>query len=341
MLTDSLGELYVPKINDNGIPVFFSTVGEEEPQRLGGNDWVLVDNPSNINIHTKFMNEYDIENPLKYMCNDGYKNYTDANSENPTDSGCTWEVEVKNECNKNGQLLIAEIKLNGFTIRAYRGNEGEVIYLTNAANAGTFITRPNSDKIEGFFDSLDNFEKILMNRESKPKYTALFEVMEENSFGYVTKLKNFTFPTTYGGWNLAVGDAAYNMYVSSLQKYATFYDEMFCDNLWRSMTHESIKNFDWTFTREYGVGEEEEYVFGGTRIQKTIRLFGREFDEIKTYIDALKNYQKIDYGKNNSLPDYFLSDALSTEGWDVENIYPYGDNLKQISRLTRNNTISF
>ena len=274
------------------------------------------------------MNEYEIENPLKYMCNDGFKNYTDKNL---TDSGCTWNVTVNDTCEEDGQLLLATILINGSTIYAYRGNNGEVIYLTNAS-AGTFITRPNTDKIEEFFNSLDNFQKILLNRETN--YTAIFEVMEENSFGYTTEMKSFTFPTTFGGYNLAVGDAAYNSYVSSLQKYATYYDEYFCDNLWRSMTHESIKNFDWTFTREYGVGEEEEYVYGGTRIQKTIRLFGREFDEIKTYIDALKNYQKVDYGKNNSLPDYFLTDTLSTEGWDVENIYPYKDDLKQINKLT-------
>lgn len=276
------------------------------------------------------MNEYDIENPLKYMCNGGYKNYTNSSL---NDGQCTWICEAQNECNDENPFLIAIITLNGYKIHAYKGNEGEIIYLTEDKNIGKIITRPNQDKIEEFFNSLDNFEKILLNRNSNPKYTALFEVTEENSFGYVTELKNFTFPTTYGDYNLAIGDAAYNMYVSSLQKYASFYDDIFCDNLWRSMTHESIKNFDWTFTREYGIGEDEEYIFGGSKIQKTIRLFGREFDEIKTYIDALKNYQKVDYGKNNSLPDYFITDAVASEGWDVDNIYPYDDKLKQITKL--------
>ena len=143
-----------------------------------------------------------------------------------------------------------------------------------------------------------------MNRESTPKYSAVFEVISENSFGYKTELKKFTFPKS-GPHNLSVGDSAYNSYINELMTYAEFYDEYFCDNLWRSMTHESIKNFDWTFTRDYGVGEEDAYVFGGSRIQKTLRLFGREFDEIKTYIDALKNYHKISYGKDNAIPDYF------------------------------------
>ena len=172
-----------------------------------------------------------------------------------------------------------------------------------------------------------------MNKDSNPKYSVIFEVTSENSFGYINELKTFTFPTTFGGHNLSVNNSAFNMYVNSLQQYAEFYDEYFCDNIWRSMTHESIKNFDWTYTREYGVGEEEEYVFGGTRMQKTLRLIGREFDEIKTYIDALKNYQIVDYGKNNAIPDYFLTDAVIEEGWDVENIYPYNNDLKQVQFL--------
>ena len=57
-----------------------------------------------------------------------------------------------------------------------------------------------------------------MNKDSNPKYTALFEVISENSFGYVTELKSFTFPTTFGGYNLATDNAAYNVYLNSLQK---------------------------------------------------------------------------------------------------------------------------
>ena len=325
------GELYVPEIQGSGIPVYYTEVGNNEPIRLGGNDLVLVDNPHNIDIHTKEMCAFEIKDSLKYMCNDGYKNYT---SSDLTDSGCTWSVTIDNTCkdiNGTKQLLLATIVINGITIYAYKCNLG-IFYLTSNSNKGKIITRPNKKNIDEFFDSLDNFQKILMNRESKPEYSAVFEVISENSFGYITELRTFTFPKTYGSYNLAVDNAAYNSYINDLMKYAEFYDEYFCDNIWRSMTHESIKNFDWTYTREYGIGEEEEYVFGGTRMQKTLRLIGREFDEIKTYIDALKNYQKVDYGKNNALPDYFLTDVVNDEGWDVTNIYPYNDNLKQIQK---------
>ena len=30
----------------------------------------------------------------------------------------------------------------------------------------------------------------------------------------------------------------------------------FSDNIWRSMTHEAIKNFDWSYKREYTDGDD-------------------------------------------------------------------------------------
>ena len=336
------GELYVPKVNGQGVPVFYNEVGVNEPQRLGGNNWYLVDNPHNINIHTININEDDVENKLKYLClsRDKYNVTTHTVTEYACIDGehkaLTTEIKKNISSYKVSKLgvgaKVADVTINGISIGAFVGNNGEIVYLTQS-KLGESILHPIEEVKNEFFDSLDNFQKILMNKDSNPKYTALFEVISENSFGYITELKSFTFPTTFGEYNLATDNAAYNVYLNSLQKYAEFYDEYFCDNIWRSMTHESIKNFDWTYTREYGVGEEEEYVFGGTRMQKTLRLIGREFDEIKTYIDALKNYQKVDYGKGNAIPDYFLTDAVNQEGWNVENIYPYNDKLKQVQFL--------
>lgn len=349
------GELHVPTVNEQGIPVFYTSKdilkdengnvikeGDNGIVRLGGDDWYLVDNPHNINIHTININEDDVENKLKYLClsRDKYNVTSHTVKEYACINGnygeLTPDIKKNISSNKVSKLgvgaKVADITIDGISIGAFVGNNGEIVYLTKS-NLGESILQPIEEVKNEFFDSLDNFQKILMNKDSNPKYTALFEVISENSFGYITELKSFTFPTTFGGNNLATDNAAFNVYINSLQKYAEFYDEYFCDNIWRSMTHESIKNFDWTYTREYGVGEEEEYVFGGTRMQKTLRLIGREFDEIKTYIDALKNYQKVDYGKGNAIPDYFLTDAVNQEGWNIENIYPYNSELKQVQFL--------
>ena len=192
-------------------------------------------------------------------------------------------------------------------------------------NRGNFIwrIRPRKRIINDFFEyELDNFEKLLLNRNSDPIYTSYFEIVDENDFGYFTTEKPFTFPTTYGGYNLGSSGPLYLQFVNELSKIADFYDERFSDNLWRSMTHESIKNFDWTYTRHFAKEEEEPFIEGGNKIQKIIRLFGREFDEIKNYSDAIKDNNNVTYDNASNLPDYFFTDKLEDYGWDVNSIKP-------------------
>ena len=183
--------------------------------------------------------------------------------------------------------------------------------------------RPKAEFMDEFINNLDSFEKILMNRETTPKYTATFNVIRENDFGYFTDLERFTFPTTYGGYNIGSTGPAYDDYVGNLADIAEFYDERFCDNMYRSMTHESIKNFDWTYLRHRTDEDEEDVKQSGDKVAKIIRLFGRQFDEILAYVDNIKNYNAITYDNINNLPDYFFTDALDGDGWDVKQIIPY------------------
>lgn len=183
--------------------------------------------------------------------------------------------------------------------------------------------RPKVEFMDEFINNLDSFEKILMNRETTPKYTATFNVIRENDFGYFTDLERFTFPTTYGEYNIGSTGPAYDDYVGNLADIAEFYDERFCDNMYRSMTHESIKNFDWTYLRHRTDEDEEDIKQSGDKVAKIIRLFGRQFDEILAYVDNIKNYNAITYDNINNLPDYFFTDALDGDGWDVKQIIPY------------------
>lgn len=346
IVTKFPGSIYVPSVptpknGSEGISVYYETFDNVDGKqtrvnkRLGNNNLVLVSNPSNINLHTQFMNESEVTDVLKYMCNEGFKNYTDENG-----NEITWSTSSENKCTSIGDL-VSTINLNGITIYAYKGNGGEIVYLTNNTNIDKLIATPKKDFFTKFYNSLDLFEKLLINPNSKPKYSALFEVISENSFGYETELKRFTFPTKDDGYNLCVGDGAYEEYVNSFLKYAELYDEVFSDNLWRSMTHEAIKNFDWSYTRSYSEGDEEDYIIGGTKIQKVIRLFGREFDEIKAYIDGIKGYNQITYGSDNMLPNYYITDVLNDEGWDIVTLNPFKlsqdknnkDVLSQLSNL--------
>ena len=209
-------------------------------------------------------------------------------------------------------------------IQVFCGNNKEPIYLTDNIEAfkGLHI-RPSSKAFFEFWDSLDNFEKVLLNYKTDPLYNAQFQIVHENNFGYYREIESFEFPKRYGGYNINTSENEFGDYTNRLSTIAAFYDERFCDNLYRSLTHESIKNFDWTYTREYTPGDEHPYVEGGNKIQKTLRLFGREFDEIKSYIDNINNTNTVTYDEQSNLPDYFLTDVLELDGWDLRVITPF------------------
>lgn len=337
------GELYAPffehtmndgtKVND-GIAVFYEnkTVIPSAIERLGNDKLFLVDNPFNINLHE--INPF-AQDDLKYLRNNNnYQNYEIIQNNKSFDIDSFNFAEIKKEpkCigDHIGTIRITYNLNQHITLYAYIGTNYKVFYLAEAAVFGIHI-RPKQKFINDYYESLDCFEQVLLRQDTTPKYSVDLEVISENSFGYVKELKTFTFPTTYGDYNLAINDNRLSMYMGSLSQYAEFYDERFCDNIWRSMTHEAIKNFDWTFTREFSDGEEEEYVIGGTKMQKFLRLCGRELDEIRMYIDGIKNANIVSYGKDNTIPDYFLSDAVENEGWVVTAINPFDDKLDRMT----------
>lgn len=227
------------------------------------------------------------------------------------------EIKINDPCNEGSKNYAYQITINGNVIQAWIGDGGELFYLSNT---GKFHIRPKKEYIEQFYASLDYFERILLNRRTNPKYKSTFSVIYENQYGYYRKLEDFIFPTSYGGYNLSFS----NTFVDRLYKIGQFYDEKFSDNLYRSLTHEAIKNFDWSYTREKT--DDGKYLEAGRKIEKALRLYGREFDEAKLYIDALNNNNTVTYDDRGNLPDYFLTDTLEDEGWDVKLVYPYSSN---------------
>ncbi len=359
------GELYLSKDNPNAYYTSGTTkeIGEYyddvEKTLLGNENLKYVFNPYGINIHSISMpKDGDF---LKYFAEEGYKNYEiieNDDEENPIEI-TSWDVDYYYfEYDKKTKQYInysattkdtSETKVTSETsgtpypckgekaavitigttdgnveIEAWLGDELCYLYSGNT----TIHIRPTEKYISKFYNECDNFEKIILNRKTTPKYKAIFSVIKENDYGYYREMEEFVFPTAEGGYNLDISEYGFNTYTTRLAEIGAYYDEYFTDNLYRSMTHEAIKNFDWTFTREFYEGDEQEYVFGGEKIQKTLRLFAREFDEIKSYIDNIANSNNISYDERNNLPDYFLTDTVTDSGWDVKLVIPYG--LKEV-----------
>ena len=323
-ITDAIsrfpGELYGTDKN-----VYYTT-GEtidgewiEDKVLLGGETLKYLINPFGIDIHSK--NKPIDANPLRYFADNGYKNYTFNG--NAISYSVTYETPTHGDTDKyfcKGDKL-ATITINSKTIYAYLGDDNIVYYLSSECS-GVHI-RPTEAIQKKFYKECDNFQKLILNKDTSPKYKAIFSVIHENQFGYYRELEEFIFPTSEGGYNIDASSYGFNEYTTRLSQIGEFYDEYFTDNLYRSMTHEAIKNFDWTYTREFNEGDEEEYVIGGEKMQKALRVFAREFDEILAYINSIKSSNRISYDERSNIPDYFLTDIVEDDGWNVVLPIPY------------------
>ena len=208
---------------------------------------------------------------------------------------------------------------NGCTGKAkivrYFFNE-QPYYLTNVQYLKLHL---GDDDIESYFESIDDFEKLLLNRDSTPIYSAVLDFPHETRNGIETYKKKFTWPIDDGGWNIDISSVDFENYVSSLLELSEFYDSYRTDNLWRMMTHESIKNMDLTFSREGSDEDTEDYNEGTTRMRGLLWAYGRLFDDLKRYIDNIRKTNAITYNGQGNLPDYFLTDTLGLSGWEISN----------------------
>lgn len=320
------GELYCT--SNNIYYTTYETINKETIEDsviLGGEDLYNLDNPFGIDIYS-LSKHGEYANPLKFFADEGYKNYQIIyKNEEPRDiKSCESRDFSDNTCKGNRicRVVLTDDHDKSIDISVYIGDDDKIFYMCDKSLEGIHI-RPKEEFISEFYNKCDNFQKLIMNRKSTPLYKAVFSVLKENEYGFYRDFETFVFPTTFGGYNIIANDYGFSDYTKRLADIGEFYDNRVSDNIYRSMTHEAIKNFDWTYTKEYTQGDEEEYVFGGQKIQKALRVIGREFDEIKSYIDNIKNIRKLSYDERSNMPDYFLKYSLDSDGWDIKLPYPY------------------
>lgn len=180
--------------------------------------------------------------------------------------------------------------------------------------------RPSFERIEKYFNELSDIERLILNRRSKPMYTMFIDTPKwDDRIGMTIHKKRYTWPTV-NGWNLDVTSARYTNYLTSVLNVCEILDEYYTNNLWKNMVHDSIKNMDLTYMNQQGDFETEDYSIGMSKMEKLMYTYGEFFDDIKRYIDNIRNTNTLTYSGNNNMPYYFLTDVLELSGWETKNV---------------------
>ena len=349
ILTRFPGELYV---TSNSIKYY----NNDEYIILGGNDKVFVSNPFKLNIHELLINVSATDDSLKYFANEGYKEYEVIDKNGNIYDVTSWEVVMSN-LQSAPYSLVSTINLGfnsqSLTLYLYTGEDcSTLLYLSEKSNKDLHISneglhiRPKNklentvdgvvDKrhFDDFINSLDEFEKILLNTDTDPKYKASFSTYKETENGFDVSIESFIFPTNEGGYNIA-NSTSFKDYVNNLVNIAQNFDEYFSDNIYRMLTHEAIKNYDWSYLNNNMDKTDESDILGQSKFVNLLHVYGREFDKLKLYINNIKNSRNVSYDGSNNTPKYIVSDLLENDGWDVKNIFPFINKNNKYSQIEK------
>lgn len=283
----------------------------------------IVENPFEMDLFTALESTETVDELLKddkmsydsgrtwgYM-SEAWSGYTidgtDINS---------YSIVKHDPCSNDG--ILREVRLNRCVIYEIKAYGSSYLFTKGSLSNGDTIS-PKKELIEEYFSKLDDFEKLLLNRDSNPLYTARLDWPHETETGFKTYKKDFTWPSNSDG-SIDIISTKYGEYVKDLLDLAEFYDENYTDNLWRMLTHDSIKNMDSTFSMPGKDEDEEDYNIGTSRMQGLLWAIGRQFDDIKRAIDNIKYSNRITYQGDNNLPDYYLMDTLNLSGWETYDI---------------------
>jgi len=176
-----------------------------------------------------------------------------------------------------------------------------------------YYIKPNKINENLFYNTLPDFEYYLLNRLVYPKFTANFDfTIKSDSGALVYTNKNITWPTT-DGYNIDFDTEEYSDYATTLLDISSNFDLTTSNLIVRFLVTESITDFDTTDIHFDPLDEDTS----GQKMNKTLTIYGAEFDKLNTFVTGIKFANTVTYNKYDNTPDIYLKNISRILGWDV------------------------
>lgn len=254
-------------------------------------------------------------NEIKNL-NLSYDKYVIWTEENPSGNSFNLIGFTGYSANNSNKYLTVKVKGNPFPM-LFTGNT-----VVNGSGSIDFHIKPNNLVFEEFRVKLSDYEKYILSQR-------------DESEGFIFTLKNPTLLddgtinysdsdllwTTSDKYNIDISGAKYRTFLESLLRIGSKYDTIKTNLIARYLTPTSLKTYDFT---EEG------------KMTKLLKLYGREFDEIRQFIDSLVNINKLTYNKVNNIPDQLISNLARTFGWEYFSLVNENEFIESI--LTTDDT---
>lgn len=251
---------------------------------------------------SRLKNPFDIDYSVNAATNIAQKEITVSKYRNLTDTYLDYCISI----NDNIYNIISFTPSDSLS-------SGILEFYVSGAPFGTesilytdYQIRPNDFVVDRVFaEDLDEVEKFLTNRLIRPEYTAYFQTPKQNEEGvFYTNYQQVTWPKD-GPWNLDISSFLFDDYLLALQEIAENLDSFKTNLISRFLVTDSLKEFDTL----------------GQKVEKIFQIYGRSFDQIKTFIDGLAYITSVNYNPSNDIPSQLLVNLAQTLGWNT-NVSP-------------------
>ena len=214
-------------------------------------------------------------------------------------------------------------EVSGYVNMVVEGDPFKDITTTATSRTSIYHIRPNKLKVDEFFNNLNSFEQNILNRYTVPKYTSTYDYDRVGSDNVIYKSqKSITWPLS-DGYNIDFSTNDYVRYVNELIAIATSSDKVSSDILTRFLVADSIADFD-SLPKLDGTLE----LTSGQKMTKILKIYGRNFDEVKIWMDGLKLFNTVTYDKKNNTPDQLVKGLAKNLGWELTTALSDNDLLK-------------
>lgn len=181
--------------------------------------------------------------------------------------------------------------------------------ITGVTSGGSisFHLKPEPVEYNKFKFNLNQLEQYFLNNRSDDRRGFIIKLKEpvlKESGQIVYNNKEYRW-TTIDGYNVDIRAGSYQRFLEAILNLGQIYDETKTDLIARFLTPESLKLYDLT---EDG------------KTTKLLRIYGNEFDQLKTFIDSLVTINKVSYDKKKNIPDQLVKNLAKTLGWNPVNL---------------------
>jgi len=247
-----------------------------------------------------------IENRFGFVFNEGNTSQPDNNilkNLNLSYSNYSiWTVSNPNDFVHNILSFTGDSNSRNYIRLNVKGNPFPTISgITTTGNFNLHL-KPSNSIYNDFILNLSPFEKYIISNKSTKGYIITLKDMTLLENGQIMYSDNNLLWPTRDGYNIDFSGYAYTSFLNILLNIGGKYDSIKTDLIARFLTPASIKTYD---------------LSSDGKMTKLLRIYGREFDNIRQFIDSLVYINRVSYNKKNNIPDQLVKNLANTMGWNV------------------------